>query len=418
MKRRSAGPLVILTLIVALGTIVQDVRFERSLGRTVDGATMIDREVAAVQASLMELRAAQAAYVATGQNLDYWATRAAELIAGIEQAVGSLRDRATDLAAKGHYETAARLVGDLKRLDERARDNAKREQRFVASDLIFMDALEVNRRLTGSLDEARTAEAAAAAAARTRMGWLRLAVQGLALGFLSVVMLFYARAASRGAEASEMLAANAPRDITPSVTTTALGLSLAVPAPALADDVPPLDGLGPPAPAAPPPPPPVTATVVNLTEAAELCVDLARVMDTRDLPALLGRAARVLDAKGVVLWIADESGSLLVPTLSHGYPDKTIARLGSLSADGENVTSAAFRSLRPQTVTSPTPKGNGAIAVPLITASGCLGVLAAEIRQSKPSGERTAIARVIAAQLAALVTPVEAAEIRPAAEAN
>jgi hypothetical protein len=128
-------------------------------------------------------------------------------------------------------------------------------------------------------------------------------------------------------------------------------------------------------------------------------------MDTRDLPALLGRAARVLDAKGLVLWMVDGDGTTLRPSLSHGYADKFIARLGTLASDGDSVTSAAFRSLKPQTVNSPTPKGNGAIAVPLITATGCLGVLAAEIRQSKPSGERTAMARVIAAQFAALVAP-------------
>ena len=41
-----------------------------------------------------------------------------------------------------------------------------------------------------------------------------------------------------------------------------------------------------------PPPPPVVP--VNLTDAAELCVDLARVMDARDMQVLLERTAKVL----------------------------------------------------------------------------------------------------------------------------
>ena len=213
--------------------------------------------------------------------------------------------------------------------------------------------------------------------------WMRFGMYALVLSFVGVVMLFYARAARPMVEAEpeSLSIAPVPEPMVPAAAAVA-------PAP----------------PVVSPPPPPVGLSI-NLAEAAELCVDLARVMDTRDLPALLGRAARVLDAKGVVLWMADADGVTLRPSLAHGYADKFVARLGTLSADGDSVTSAAFRSLKPQTVHSPTPKGNGAIAVPLITASGCLGVLAAEIRQSKPSGERTAMARVIAAQFAALVAP-------------
>src|SRR6185437_15521153 len=65
-------------------------------------------------------------------------------------------------------------------------------------------------------------------------------------------------------------------------------------------------------PALSPPPPPVPE--VNLADAASLCTDLARVLDTRDVPALFERAAQVLDAKGLVLWVADTSGVRLEPS--------------------------------------------------------------------------------------------------------
>jgi GAF domain-containing protein len=144
---------------------------------------------------------------------------------------------------------------------------------------------------------------------------------------------------------------------------------------------------------------------VNLRDAAELCVDLARVIDGRDVPALLQRAANVLDAKGVILWMTDSGGALLRPQLAHGYADRVLVKMGTLQVDADNATSLAFRSLRGQTVNGAAPSSAGAIAVPLLTSSGCVGVLAAEINRQRPSAETVDMARIIAAQLATFVIP-------------
>ena len=165
-----------------------------------------------------------------------------------------------------------------------------------------------------------------------------------------------------------------------------------------------------------PPPPPVIATApmavpvtssATLLEAAELCADLARLSDGRDVPALVERAAKVLDAKGMVLWTADPGGAVLKPSVSHGYSDKVLTRLGPLLIDSDNVTSLAFRSMRPQTMTSAVPGNSSALAVPLVTANGCVGVLAAEIKQNRSSSELMPLAKIIAAQFAALMSPGE-----------
>ena len=47
-----------------------------------------------------------------------------------------------------------------------------------------------------------------------------------------------------------------------------------------------------------------------------------RVIDSRDVPALLERAASVLDAKGIILWIAEAGATTLRPSISHGYPTR------------------------------------------------------------------------------------------------
>jgi FtsP/CotA-like multicopper oxidase with cupredoxin domain len=148
-------------------------------------------------------------------------------------------------------------------------------------------------------------------------------------------------------------------------------------------------------------------------------VDLARVMDSRDIPALLGRAANALEASGVVIWVASGDGQSLVPALTHGYSSKVVSRLGSLEVAADNITSACFRSARPQTMAGVgQPGATSAVAVPLITADGCNGVLAAELRVAKPPMEVMALARIIAAQFAAMVTPAEAAAPSPTASAD
>jgi hypothetical protein len=48
------------------------------------------------------------------------------------------------------------------------------------------------------------------------------------------------------------------------------------------------------------------------------------------------------------------------------------------------------------------------VAVPLINATGGVGVLAAEIRSATPDEQMMAVARILAAQLSSLLAPAEA----------
>ena len=112
--------------------------------------------------------------------------------------------------------------------------------------------------------------------------------------------------------------------------------------------------------------------------------------------------------------MADAGGNWLTPSVAHGYSERVIAKLGPLQIDADNVTSLAFRSLKPQVMASLTPGASSAIASPLITASGCVGVLAAELRQNKPASDVLPVASIIAAQLAAFVVPGDVGSQRSA----
>src|SRR4029453_18368077 len=162
------------------------------------------------------------------------------------------------------------------------------------------------------------------------------------------------------------------------------------------------------APLPPPSPPPI-----DLTKAARICADLARVLDAGDLPPLLTRAADVLTGPGLIVWVADKHGQLLYPLLTHGYPAATLMKLGSLSTDADNATAAAWRTreLRAVPATSEAP---GALVAPIVTSDGCVGVLAAEGKEGRElRSEVRDLATIFAAQLATLVTPLPAAGAHP-----
>jgi hypothetical protein len=385
MRTRHLTVLFILTIGIGAGTLILDFRFDVALARDRAAAVAVERDVASTEASLAAWRAAQAGYVATGQTPSFWVKRAAGHSAEIEAAILRLQSATTMPEAKTQLDLATSALGDLNGIDGRARDFATSDRRFEAADLIFTDAVGPVQRLSDALAAAREAERQGIEARLVGTRWLRLGMNGLAVGGLILaVVLFERRSKQADSAAADARAAGGP--------------------PAN------LDGVVSPA-------RPVT-TNGNLAAAAELCVELGRVMDGRDVPALFERVAPVLGAKGIVLWIADASGAQLRPSLTLGYSDRMIARLGTLQTDSDNVTSLAFRSMRSQTVNGAAPASPGAIAVPLVTAAGCVGVLSAEVTRSRPDHETMAIARMIAAQFAAIVAPTEAAPMAGARTAQ
>jgi hypothetical protein len=372
MRARHITVFVVLSVAIATITVALDLRFDVSLARGRAAALAVEHDLALIETSLATWRGAQAGYVATGQVPSFWFKQAADQSSEIEAAIVRRHAATTSIEAKAQYDLATSAVGQLNGLDGRARDFATSDRRFEASDLIFTEAVGAARQLSDAVSTAREAERKASETGLIRTRWLRLGINGGAVAFLVLAVLFFQRR-SKQFEA-EATGARAALEAVPS-----------------------MEGIVAPA----------RTPSVNLTAAAELCVDLGRVMDGRDVPALFERIGPVLGAKGIVLWIADASGALLRPSLTLGYTDRVIERLGTLQADSDNVTSLAFRSRRSQAVNGNAPSGLGAIAVPLVTAAGCVGVLSAEVTRTRPDHETLAVARMIAAQIAAIVAPGE-----------
>lgn len=362
------------------GAAYQTWRFEQAAITLQTNEDRLARQFSALEMAIADMRAAQAGYVAAGQGADFWFDRVDEIATQIEEVL-SERQRA------GHPDAVAPLAAAQKQLealrvsDRRARNYVGNEQRLLASDVIFVECIEILGRLSTEVATARDIEILAnrQEAATTRQYQAGL-VGGAMVLLLGLILVAGRRTTPEAVPAQAM-------SIAPAETPTVTAPVQAVTSPSGAD--------------------------LKVAEAADVCVDLARLLDGRDLPALLSRASSAIGAKGLVLWVIDEARETLQPSLSHGYSERMIQRLGTLPVAADNVTSVACRTLQPQVLP-------GALAVPLIGTSGCVGVLAAEVTAATPSDASLPLARLIAAQLAAVISPLPtpvAAAIPPAAEA-
>lgn len=146
-----------------------------------------------------------------------------------------------------------------------------------------------------------------------------------------------------------------------------------------------------------------TAGDVDFGAVADLCSAFSRVESAVDLQARLQDAARILDVSSLILWVWDGAAAELKPALSHGYSEEVLARLPTVARDADNATAAAFRTCETCAIER-TDRNKGALAVPLLTPAGCVGVLAMELDHG---GERItsirAAATIFAAVLALLI---------------
>ena len=398
---------------------------ERQSRQLISSARQFDDSARTARVAIADLRAAQQAYVAPGQGDDFWFARVSSLSAEVRELIAGLKATAGPAAALALDDAAAALQ-DFDRMDVRAREMTRERELMAASNLIFTDGMELARHAGDAVDRAQAAALAARdEAARSLRRTQEYALAGAASAVaLTLLLLLLPAGAPRPAES--ILARPAiPATAATSGSSLDLGdldefgvVSHATRVPA-GERPPAADREPKPATAADSEPPkpkfpapkPLVAKVtpkpplVSLTSMASLCGDLARVSDTEALPNLLERAAGVLDASGLIVWIADPDGRELSPILVHGYSPQLTIRLGNLPRDAENVTASAYRTALLQTVKGDTIS-NGAIAAPLVSASGCVGVLAAEMKNGGEQQEPLlAAATIIASQLATLVGP-------------
>ena len=336
---------------------------------------------AALLATLAEARAVQVAYIAPGQGEGFWMDRMSKLLPLLDQQMADFKASVGSPAALADLDSALTAIENFHKLDARAQDYVRTGDALPASDLIFSDGLEA----IGSATSGVTAALASDLQARNAMmaSWKTVELMILGGATAGVLLLFLILAFSGGAKAT---AAEQPsqsgRLFEPVTYTKVIG-----------------------------------ADPGALATAAKVCTDMARVAESAQLPALLERTAKVLDATGMIVWVADPSGRELRPAMAFGYSDQVMARMGTIPRDATNAAAAAFRAGQMRTVQGE-GSANGALVAPLLTAAGCIGVLSAEMKGGSEKDESSqALASIFAAQLATLVSPAAGASLTFAAEA-
>ena len=322
---------------------------------------------------LADLRSSLHAYVAPGQGIDFWSKRAG---AQLDSLGSRLRDLEPAAAAANHsLSTALSSLDGLADSEKRARSAMRNSQPLVAGDIVFDDARDQIDAAARDLADARQAMSRAESAREAGMANEQsLLAGGLMAVWIFALIVLVPIPAAKPAEAApsepKELPRDKPADRAPDREELRLPMRAATPN---AHGEPPPDEPVAPAPAvsdhdesqpgAPVVAPELTARVLD--SIAELCTDLARVANLGELGPLLDRAAGVLQARGVVVWLVSPDGQHLAPAMAHGYDENQLARIGSIGIGDDNLTAAAFRTGHP-THASADAQFPGAVAVPIL----------------------------------------------------
>jgi len=393
MLRRSVRfGLIVAGVLLTAGLAYRAVADEASLGREQRERAATDLAAAAALESLFDLRATLHAYVAPGQGLPFWASRGEEVINTLRQQVVALDAAVAPLG--GSLTDALDGLDQLEAAERRARDYVRRGDSLLGADVIFTEVRDLT---AAGLEQVRAARATLAASHDQRIAAIRQE-QALLAGAAVGLWLLVAVALAPPAKAA------AVKD--PGEWRQELAETIKKPLPAVA----PVEA--PHAPPAPPAAEPSVGVPLDIVLAAgEICADLSTLSDIGALSGALDRAAAVLDAGGVIVWLAANDGSTLSPVASHGFDPKLVTRIGRIQRDSANLTAAAFRD-NVARVSAATATAPAALAVALCGPSGPVGVLSAELKQGVPADDRrVALATIFAAQLSTLAAPLPSAAV-------
>jgi hypothetical protein len=379
MRSRALHLAVLAVLIVSapISTLLlQDI--DRRSGELLAGQDAGAARLAAMSDALAGIGAAQQSYVAPGQQAEPWFERMSALVQQLYDEMTAARDHLRSPEAAPTLEAVAASMEELLAADTRARENLRLGEALMAADVIFSDGRNTLETLDARVRALRGAEQTtfqAAYAALAGERWTVLGVTALVwlVGALSLVAM--------------------PRRRLPQAAVVPVEAQ--------------------PAPLAGPPEIPLPPQVpqVDLAAAAALCTDLARMTTTEALAGMLGRAAAILDASGIIVWLG--AGEELFAVAAHGYEPAMLARLSPLSRHDQNATAAAWRGGQLLTVAA-AAGSSGAVVAPLFGPEGCIGVLTVEVRSGREHDSAShAVATMVAAQLATALVAWPAASTAP-----
>ena len=353
-------------------------------------AMRFEERIRAVDRALADLRMGLQAYVAAGQSAETWIPKVTGMSAEAARGVDDLRAVAATADARASLMEAAATITDLAQVDRRIVDYLKSGQDVMAADMVYSEAGQKVAQAANQVDAARALEGQGVGVAEriSRRRQLYALGGAAAVGALTLLLLGAAPASHPRVEVeakveAKKVAAAAPVDDELSFTVRTE---------------------------------PRHSTPI-MKVASEICTDLGRVNESADLENLLGRAADLMDASGLVVWMGNAVGGDLRPVAAHGYAAQTIAKMPAVPKDANNAAAAAYRTGALQIVLARPGTSSGALVAPLLTPDGCIGALSAEIKgRGETSDSTQSLSVLFAAQLASVLGPVQAVEV-PDAEA-
>jgi hypothetical protein len=334
------------------------------------------------------------AYLVPGQGLSIWMSRVDAFLKNATASLDELRQSAADTDSRQALTDAGASVADLRNIDKRAREYLNSTQPLMAADVVFSEGLETAARTGRQLETARIAEHLARETSASAIRLLQAYSAGGAAVFAALVIAVLALVApSKRLTALEQSPLNAAAFNPVPDDQLAEGLELrtapyaasAAARPRAANEVP-------------------HESLATLRAAVNVCTELNRARDLDGLNNLLGQAATVIDASGLIVWVGSAAGASLRPVLANGYSEQALARMPLVARSEDNAAAAAYRTGELQVVRGQPGLSSGALAAPMLSYDGCIGALTAEIRNGGESAPHVqAIAAILAAQLAGIL---------------
>jgi hypothetical protein len=358
-----------------------------SLDRGLDVRSAADAATARVlsrcREAMFDLRATERAYTEPDQDLAFWRRRGAADVEALHACAEAIDARATQAPASRAASTRLKAaVAAVRRIDGRIADLAGTNLRDHAHDLLYGDAINASVTLERELAATEAvlsmpSEADSAAGIRARQ-----ATSGLIAAFAALVaalaLLRWPRQVAADDAAPMRVSGDRPAEAEAGEPAPRFGERAASPA--------------------------------ALQAAADIVGALARVQQPLELAGLVERMHGVLDSRGTIVWIFDESAGALRPGLSAGYPSTALGRMGSIPLSSDTPVAHAFARGEARSVKG-TAEAPGALVVPIVAPGGVAGVVTIELPPGNDRQPATlALTRIFAAQLAGLLSVT----VRPA----
>lgn len=388
-RRALRHGLVVLLFVAAAGAAAFAWSADQQLAAIAAAEHRADSRFDTLVQSIARFDATQQLYDPAREPETDWFARVRRLLTQIEsEARGLHTSAASSAAARTFDDITARVVSAVARAEENLRDGHD----LMAADLVQDEAKPGAEAMRAAVLEWRAAEGNATETARTALVQQLWMVLGGTLGFWAIGVLLLAprqTAAAPAAVTSLSILAEPAREtaIAPAEAPSVQSAST--------EEVP----------------------AIDLVPAAELCADIARADSGETLAALVDRAADVIGASGIVVWLAG-SGEELVPALAHGYGPHARGLLGTLPLSEENVTTRAWHSGQLQCVDGDA-RSRAALAAPMFQGPRRTGVLAVELTDGNVPGPLPrALTSILAAQFATALSPQSESAATPSLEAT